>query len=84
MRIITAAAAAAAFAGLAACEKEPDTLVVDPEPVNQSADAAAEMNRTTVTPIELGNGFDAGNEAGFPREQTTVTANESDLPQNAQ
>lgn len=84
MRPIIAAAAAAAFAGLAACEKEPDTLVVDPEPVNQAADAAAETDRTTVTPIELGNGFDEGNEAGFPRDKTTVVADESDLPQNAQ
>lgn len=82
MRTITAAAAAA-FAALAACEKEPETLAVDPEPVNQAADAAAEMNRTTVTPIELGNGFDASNEAGFPREQTTVVANESQLPANS-
>ncbi|MFN3387825.1 MAG: hypothetical protein ACK40O_02770 [Allosphingosinicella sp.] len=81
MRMITVAAATG-FAALAACEKEPDTLVVDPEPVNQSADGAAEMNRTTVTPIELGNGFDEGNEAGFPREQTTVVGNEADLPEN--
>ena len=79
MRTITAATAAAAFAVLAACEKEPETLVVDPEPVNQSADAAAEMNRTTVTPIELGNGFDANTAAGtgegaFEANGTTVVA----------
>lgn len=78
MRMITAAAAAAAFASLAACEKEPETLVVDPAGVNQAAETAAETNRTTVTPIELGNGFDAnmsaGTEGGFEANGTTVVA----------
>ena len=63
MRIVTAAALAAA-ALLAACEKEPDTLVGDPNVVNADADAAAEMNRPTYTPVEVGNGVLEENAAG--------------------